>query len=71
MPLDPVLHSLQRDLPCAVCPPQIREVRLRGGDVIVSFGGAAGQELAQVITDEAALVSGMQSIDRGHSSVGN
>jgi len=25
---------------------QIRDVRLRGGDVIVSFGGAAGQELA-------------------------
>ena len=35
---------------------QIRDVRLRGGDVIVSFGGAAGQELAQVVTDENALV---------------
>ena len=39
---------------------QIREVRLRGGDVIVSFGGAAGQELAQVVTDEEVLVSAAQ-----------
>ena len=40
---------------------QIREVRLRGGDVIVSFGGAAGQELAQVVSDEDALVSWHQA----------
>lgn len=53
-------------MPCTL---QIREVRLRGGDVIVSFGGAAGQELAQVVTDEAALVSRVQPLDRGHSSV--
>lgn len=30
---------------------QIRKVRLRGGDVIVSFGGANGRELAEVITN--------------------
>lgn len=38
------------------CTKQIREIRMRGGDVIVSFGGAAGQELAQVAADEDALV---------------
>lgn len=35
---------------------QIRNIRLKGGDVIISFGGAAGQELAQVISNEDALV---------------
>ncbi|KAI7836597.1 hypothetical protein COHA_009555 [Chlorella ohadii] len=41
---------------------QIRDVRLRGGDVIVSFGGAAGQELAQVVTDENALLAHYQAV---------
>lgn len=35
---------------------QIRDIRLKGGDVIISFGGASGQELAQVISNEDALV---------------
>ncbi len=33
---------------------QIRDIRLKGGDVIISFGGASGQELAQVISNEDA-----------------
>jgi hypothetical protein len=51
-----------RCLPChPACLPsclQIRDIRLKGGDVIVSFGGAAGQELAQAISDIDELVSG-------------
>ncbi|KAL4419835.1 hypothetical protein ABPG75_006933 [Micractinium tetrahymenae] len=41
---------------------QIRNIRLQGGDVIVSFGGASGQELAQVIANEDALVAAYQSV---------
>jgi hypothetical protein len=41
---------------------QISGVRALGGDVIVSFGGAAGQELALVITDVTALKNAYQSI---------
>eukprot|EP00887_Chlorella_sp_A99_P004983 scaffold4.g4983.t1 len=41
---------------------QIRALRLLGGDVIVSFGGANGAELAQTITDLDALVVAYQSV---------
>lgn len=41
---------------------QIRNIRLKGGDVIISFGGAAGQELAQVVSNEDALVAAYQSV---------
>ncbi|KAL4435412.1 hypothetical protein ABPG77_006174 [Micractinium sp. CCAP 211/92] len=41
---------------------QIRDIRLKGGDVIISFGGASGQELAQVISNEDALVAAYQSV---------
>ena len=34
---------------------QVQSVRALGGDVAVSFGGANGQELAEVLTDPAAL----------------
>ena len=34
---------------------EIRELRRRGGDVIVSFGGEGGTELARAETNEAAL----------------
>jgi hypothetical protein len=40
---------------------QISGVRALGGDVIVSFGGAAGQELALSITDVTALKNAYQS----------
>jgi hypothetical protein len=36
---------------------QIRDIRLQGGDCIVSFGGASGQEQAQVRVNETMLVS--------------
>jgi hypothetical protein len=36
---------------------QIREIRMAGGDVSISFGGANGQEIAQVIEDVGVLVS--------------
>ena len=46
---------------------QIDAIRKRGGDVIVSFGGEAGRELAIVIEDPAALQAAYQSIiDRYH-----
>ncbi len=41
---------------------QISQLRALGGDVIVSFGGAANQELALVITDVGALTAAYQSM---------
>ncbi len=41
---------------------QVQAVRALGGDVIVSFGGANGQELAQVVTDVNALKNAYQSV---------
>jgi hypothetical protein len=41
---------------------QITTLRALGGDVIISFGGAAGQELAQVITDIPTLVAEYQKV---------
>ncbi len=41
---------------------QISGVRALGGDVVVSFGGAAGQELALAITDVSALQRAYQSV---------
>jgi hypothetical protein len=44
---------------------QIDAIRQRGGDVIVSFGGEGGRELAMVQEDPAALEAAYQStIDR-------
>ena len=46
---------------------QIKTIRQRGGDVIVSFGGGAGKEIALVESNSAALESKYQSvIDRYH-----
>jgi len=41
---------------------QIEAIRKRGGDVIMSFGGEAGRELAIVEEDPTALLSAYQSI---------
>ncbi|MDB6017068.1 MAG: Chitinase [Pedosphaera sp.] len=41
---------------------QIQAIRKRGGDVIVSFGGEAGKELANVIDDAAQLESAYQKV---------
>lgn len=41
---------------------QIAGVRALGGDVIVSFGGAVNQELAEVITDVTQLQAAYQSV---------
>jgi hypothetical protein len=41
---------------------QINGVRALGGDVIVSFGGAANKDLAEVITNVASLQAAYQSI---------
>lgn len=46
---------------------QITAIRARGGDVIPSFGGEGGQEIALVETNAAALLEKYQSvIDRYH-----
>lgn len=46
---------------------QISAIRKRGGDVIISFGGEAGREIAIVETNPAALQADYQSIiDRYH-----
>ncbi|MEO8428881.1 MAG: hypothetical protein ABI651_17435 [Verrucomicrobiota bacterium] len=46
---------------------QIEAIRKRGGDVIISFGGEAGRELAIVEEDPAKLQAAYQSIlDRYH-----
>jgi len=41
---------------------QINSLRALGGDVMVSFGGAANSELAQVITDTTALQAAYQKV---------
>ncbi len=41
---------------------QVTAVRQQGGDVMVSFGGAAGQELAQVITNVKKLEKAYQTV---------
>jgi len=41
---------------------QIAEIRRRGGDIIVSFGGAGGTELAVAEPDETALQAKYQAI---------
>jgi len=41
---------------------QIRAIRERGGDVIVSFGGEAGREIANVIQDPATLEADYEKI---------
>jgi chitinase len=41
---------------------QINAIRERGGDVIMSFGGEAGREIAIIITDPVALQAAYQSI---------
>jgi chitinase len=41
---------------------QIAAIRARGGDVIMSFGGEAGKELANVIDDPARLEAAYQQV---------
>ena len=41
---------------------QIDAIRKRGGDVIISFGGEAGKELANVIDDPAQLEAAYQKV---------
>jgi hypothetical protein len=41
---------------------QIATLRSMGGDVVVSFGGVANRELAEVITDPAALQRAYQAV---------
>ncbi len=41
---------------------QIDAIRARGGDVKISFGGASGQELAQVCTSVSALQAEYQAV---------
>jgi hypothetical protein len=41
---------------------QVAAVRSLGGDVMASFGGASGQELAQAITDVNALTAAYQKV---------
>lgn len=46
---------------------QVAGVRALGGDVMPSFGGAAGQELAQVITDVKTLTAAYQTVITNYS----
>ncbi len=41
---------------------QIDAIRKRGGDVIMSFGGEAGKEMANIIDDPAALEAAYQKV---------
>lgn len=41
---------------------ELKKLRERGGDVIVSFGGAAGDELAMVCTDVESLTAQYQAV---------
>ena len=42
--------------------PELEKLRAKGGDVIVSFGGAAGEELARICTDVESLTEQYQSV---------
>lgn len=46
---------------------QFSAIRRAGGDIIISFGGAAGSELALVITDQASLLKAYQSVVTGYN----
>lgn len=50
----PIEQNLYRD--------QIDAIRKRGGDVIISFGGEAGKEMANVIDDPVALEAAYQKV---------
>ena len=50
----PVEQNLYQD--------QIEAIRKRGGDVIISFGGEAGKEMANIIDDPAALEAAYQKV---------
>ena len=50
----PMKQNLYRD--------QIDAIRKRGGDVIMSFGGEAGKELANIITNSAQLEAAYQTV---------
>lgn len=50
----PVEYNLYHD--------QIDAIRKRGGDVIMSFGGEAGKEMANVIVDPVALQAAYQKV---------
>lgn len=50
----PIEQNLYRD--------QIEAIRKRGGDVIMSFGGEAGKEMANVIDDPVALEAAYQKV---------
>ena len=50
------------DMEQAVYASEIKGIRRRGGDVIVSFGGADGREIARVETNAAALQSAYQTV---------
>lgn len=41
---------------------QLNAMRANGGDAIVSFGGAVGPELAEVIMDDTTLLNTYQSV---------
>lgn len=64
LPAWPGCFTHRAHAPCrtAAAPSQVRELRLVGGDVIVSFGGANGIELAQAIPDVDALVAAYQRV---------
>jgi hypothetical protein len=45
-----------------LCHDQIEAIRKRGGDVIMSFGGEGGKEMANVIDDPVALAAAYQKV---------
>ena len=45
---------------------KVSQLRALGGDVAVSFGGAAGQELAQAITDPTKLAAAYRGVISGY-----
>ena len=56
MAAQPISENLYHD--------QIDAIRKRGGDVIMSFGGEAGKEMANVIDDPVGARSGVPESDR-------
>jgi hypothetical protein len=46
---------------------QVAQVRAVGGDVMASFGGEAGQELAQTITNVTTLTAAYQQVITGYN----
>jgi hypothetical protein len=68
--VDKCLAAWQGGMPIAsenLIAPELEKLRAKGGEVIVSFGGWAGEELARICTDVESLTAQYQSVIDAYS----